>query len=147
MMPKMMKMFDLINDNVKEMRTNLSIIGKKEDLKRERLHEILIKQGRSKIQIFESMNHQSDLKALSLVNLIVEEQPRKSIEERMGVEALMAMVMNFDENHIEEYDKMVDVLEMECNILNTHESNWTWIEKIERLCLQNNLLMSPQILN
>ncbi|KAK4724127.1 hypothetical protein R3W88_026906 [Solanum pinnatisectum] len=62
------------------------------------------------------MKHQSDLKVVHVVNFIVNEQSEVPIKERLGVEALAVVIVNFDGEKIEEYDELVVVLDgVECS--------------------------------
>ncbi|XP_015161562.1 uncharacterized protein [Solanum tuberosum] len=54
-----------------------------------------------------SMKHESDLKSASVVNHIVKEESEVFIEDKSGVEALPAVIMNFDRDEIDEYDELV----------------------------------------
>uniref|UniRef100_M1DFB2 Integrase core domain containing protein n=1 Tax=Solanum tuberosum TaxID=4113 RepID=M1DFB2_SOLTU len=58
-----------------------------------------------------SMKQESDLKAVSMVNHIVEQDSEVSIEERLGVDILAAVIMNFDSDGIEDYDELVAALD------------------------------------
>jgi len=57
--------------------------------------------------ICRSMNHESDLKYVSVVNHKVEQESEVSIEERLGVDALAAVMMNFDSDGTDDYDEIV----------------------------------------
>ncbi|KAG5594679.1 hypothetical protein H5410_035911 [Solanum commersonii] len=54
-----------------------------------------------------SMKHESDLKSVSVVNYKVEKESKVSIEERLGVNALAAVMINFDSDGIDDYDDLV----------------------------------------
>ncbi|KAG5568878.1 hypothetical protein H5410_064106 [Solanum commersonii] len=58
-----------------------------------------------------SMKQESDLKLVSVVNHIVEQCSDVSIEERLGVDALAAVMMNFEGDGIEDYDELVAALD------------------------------------
>uniref|UniRef100_M1DKU7 Integrase core domain containing protein n=1 Tax=Solanum tuberosum TaxID=4113 RepID=M1DKU7_SOLTU len=51
-----------------------------------------------------SMKQESNLKSVSVVNYIVEQGSEVSIKERLGVDALSAVIMNFDVDGIDDYD-------------------------------------------
>ena len=57
------------------------------------------------------MKHSSELKALSMVTHIVESGSEVPIEERLGVDALAAVMMNFESEGIEDYDELVAALD------------------------------------
>ncbi|XP_049399807.1 uncharacterized protein LOC125863875 [Solanum stenotomum] len=57
-----------------------------------------------------SMKQESDLKSVSVVNHIVEGGCEVSIEERLGVDALAGVIMNFKGDGIEDYDELVAAL-------------------------------------
>ncbi|KAK4721218.1 hypothetical protein R3W88_011451 [Solanum pinnatisectum] len=55
--------------------------------------------------------HGSDLKLVSVVNHTVKQELEVSIEERFGIKALAAMIMNFDGDGIDKYDELVFALD------------------------------------
>ncbi|WMV29214.1 hypothetical protein MTR67_022599 [Solanum verrucosum] len=57
-----------------------------------------------------SMKPSSGLQVVSMIDLVDEEQSKVSIEERLSVQTLAAMIMNFDEEDIIEYEEMVGAL-------------------------------------
>lgn len=57
------------------------------------------------------MNHQSDLKVVSIVNFTFEEQSEVSIEKWLGFEALTDAITYINEEHIEEYGELVFALD------------------------------------
>lgn len=57
------------------------------------------------------MKQESNLKLVSVVNQIVEQGSDVSIEERLGVDALAAVMMNFEGDGIEDYDELVVALD------------------------------------
>ncbi|KAK4727138.1 hypothetical protein R3W88_032055 [Solanum pinnatisectum] len=61
--------------------------------------------------ICRSMKQERDLKSVSMVNHIVEQDSVVSIEERLGVDALTMVMMNFDGDCIKDYDKLVVALD------------------------------------
>uniref|UniRef100_M1DU10 Integrase core domain containing protein n=1 Tax=Solanum tuberosum TaxID=4113 RepID=M1DU10_SOLTU len=63
------------------------------------------------LNIYRSMKQESDLKMVSVVNHIVERGSEVSIKERLGVDALVAIIMHFDGDGIEDYDELVDALD------------------------------------
>uniref|UniRef100_M1DAZ4 Integrase core domain containing protein n=2 Tax=Solanum tuberosum TaxID=4113 RepID=M1DAZ4_SOLTU len=63
------------------------------------------------LNICRSMKQKSDLKLVSVVNHIVERGYEVSIEERLCVDALAAVMMNFDGDGIEDYDGLVVTLD------------------------------------
>lgn len=58
-----------------------------------------------------SMNHESYLVIIPMVNHIIEQEPKVSIGERLGIEALTIMMINFDSDGIDDYDELVDTHE------------------------------------
>ena len=56
------------------------------------------------------MKHQRDLKMMSVVNLNIEEKREVLVEDILGVGALATLFINFDRDHIEEYNDMVATL-------------------------------------
>lgn len=61
--------------------------------------------------ICQMMKHQSDVKVVSLMDLISEEQYDLPIEERLEVDELAAMIMNFDVELIGEYKELTNELD------------------------------------
>uniref|UniRef100_M1E034 Integrase core domain containing protein n=1 Tax=Solanum tuberosum TaxID=4113 RepID=M1E034_SOLTU len=61
--------------------------------------------------ICRSMKKGSDLKSISVVNHTEEHGSDVSIEERSGVDALSAVIMNFEGDGIEVYDELVAALD------------------------------------
>ena len=61
--------------------------------------------------IFRSMRKSGELQPVSAISYKVEESSEVQIEERLGVEALEAMIMNFDSDGIDEYDSLVVALD------------------------------------
>ncbi|XP_049370434.1 uncharacterized protein LOC125835359 [Solanum verrucosum] len=58
-----------------------------------------------------SIKHESDLISVSTVNHKVEQEFEVSIEERLGVDALAVVKMNFDSDGIDDYDELVVALD------------------------------------
>ncbi|XP_049383860.1 uncharacterized protein LOC125848070 [Solanum stenotomum] len=58
-----------------------------------------------------SMKEESDLKSVSMVNHIVEQGFDVSMEQRLGVDTLASVMMNFEGDGIEDYDKLVVTLD------------------------------------
>ncbi|XP_049414602.1 uncharacterized protein LOC125877313 [Solanum stenotomum] len=58
-----------------------------------------------------SMKQGSELQSVSVVNHIVEGGSEVPIEERLGVDALAVVMMNFESDGIEDYDELVIVLD------------------------------------
>ncbi|XP_015160534.1 uncharacterized protein [Solanum tuberosum] len=58
-----------------------------------------------------SMKHESDLKLVSMVNHIVEQESEVSIKERLGVDALAVVTINLDSDGIDDYDELVVALD------------------------------------
>ncbi|XP_049373432.1 uncharacterized protein LOC125838412 [Solanum verrucosum] len=61
--------------------------------------------------ICRSMKHESDHKSVSVVNHRVGQESEVSIEERLGVDALALVIMNFDSDGIDDYDELVAALD------------------------------------
>ncbi|KAK4724087.1 hypothetical protein R3W88_026866 [Solanum pinnatisectum] len=61
--------------------------------------------------ISRSMKQSSELKSVSMVTHIVESGSEVPIEERLGVDALAAVMMNFDGDGIEDYDELITALD------------------------------------
>ncbi|XP_049364329.1 uncharacterized protein LOC125829104 [Solanum verrucosum] len=61
--------------------------------------------------IYRFMKHESDLKLVSVVNHIVEQESEVSIKERLGVDAPAAVTINFDSDGIDDYDELVAALD------------------------------------
>ncbi|KAK4731214.1 hypothetical protein R3W88_024202 [Solanum pinnatisectum] len=61
--------------------------------------------------ICRSIKQESALKAVSVVNLIMQQDSEVSIEEKLGVDALAVVMMNFDSNKNEDYDELVAALD------------------------------------
>ena len=57
--------------------------------------------------IFRSMRQSGDLQSVSAISYNIGETSETQIEERLGVEALAAVIMNFDSDCIEEYESLV----------------------------------------
>ncbi|XP_049371952.1 uncharacterized protein LOC125836842 [Solanum verrucosum] len=58
-----------------------------------------------------SMKQESDLKTVSVVTHMVERGSKVSIEERLGVDTLAAVMINFEGDGIEDYDELVAALD------------------------------------
>ncbi|XP_049355216.1 uncharacterized protein LOC125819833 [Solanum verrucosum] len=58
-----------------------------------------------------SMKHESDLKSMFEVNHIAGQESEVSIEERLGVDVLATVMINFDSDGIDEYDELDVVLD------------------------------------
>uniref|UniRef100_M1DL13 Integrase core domain containing protein n=1 Tax=Solanum tuberosum TaxID=4113 RepID=M1DL13_SOLTU len=105
MIQKMMRKFDATDENVKDMRNDLSGIGQKVDA-----HAVLIKH--LELQITQlSMKQSSKLQSVSTITYRVESVSEVQVEERLGIEALAAVMMHFDSEGIEEYDELVATLD------------------------------------
>uniref|UniRef100_M1DCI6 Integrase core domain containing protein n=1 Tax=Solanum tuberosum TaxID=4113 RepID=M1DCI6_SOLTU len=61
--------------------------------------------------ICRSMKQSGELQTISTITYRVESWTEVQIEERLGVEALAAVMMNFDSDGIEEYDELVAALD------------------------------------
>ena len=61
--------------------------------------------------ICRSMRQSGELQSVSAISYNVGESSETQIEERLGVEALAAMIMNFDNDCIEEYESLVAALD------------------------------------
>ena len=61
--------------------------------------------------ICRSMRQSGELQSLSSISYRVEESSEVQIEECLGVEALAAVIMNFDSDGIEEYGSFVAALD------------------------------------
>ncbi|KAK4737236.1 hypothetical protein R3W88_000933 [Solanum pinnatisectum] len=61
--------------------------------------------------ICRSMKQESNLKAVYVVNHSVEQDSEVSIKTRLGIDALAAVMMNFDSDGIEDYDEIVAALD------------------------------------
>ncbi|XP_049406090.1 uncharacterized protein LOC125869677 [Solanum stenotomum] len=57
------------------------------------------------------MKYESDLKLVSVVNHVVGQESEVSIKEMLGVDALIVVMMNFDNDGIDEYDELVAPLD------------------------------------
>ncbi|XP_015167823.1 uncharacterized protein [Solanum tuberosum] len=64
------------------------------------------------LNISRSMKQSCELKSVSMVTHIVESGSKVSIEERLGVDTLATVMMNFDSDGIEDYDELVAALDM-----------------------------------
>ena len=60
--------------------------------------------------IFRSMRQSGELQSVSAISYNMGETSEAQIEERLGVEALVAVIMNFDRDCIEEYKSLVAAL-------------------------------------
>ncbi|KAK4729927.1 hypothetical protein R3W88_022915 [Solanum pinnatisectum] len=81
---------------------------------------VYMKKGQMKFQlnseevtfnIRRSMKQESDFKAVSVVNHIMERDADVSIEKRLGIDALAAVMMNFEGYGSEDYDELVATLD------------------------------------
>ena len=61
--------------------------------------------------ICRAMRQSGELQSVSAISYRVEESSEVQIEERLGVEALAAVIMNFDSDGIEEYGSLVATLD------------------------------------
>lgn len=61
-------------------------------------------------KICQSMQHPGDVKVVSVLHLPEEEKLDVPIKERLGIEALEAVIIKFVEEHITEYEVMVSAL-------------------------------------
>ena len=61
--------------------------------------------------IFRSMSQSGELQSVSIISYRVEKSSEVQIEERLGVEALAAVIMNFDSDSIEDYGSLVAALD------------------------------------
>lgn len=57
------------------------------------------------------MKLENDLKLVFVVNHIVERGPDMTIEERLGIDSLAAVMINFEGDDIEDYDELVTALD------------------------------------
>ena len=57
------------------------------------------------------MRQSGELQSVSAISYKVGESSETQIEERLGVEALTAVIMNFDNDCIEEYESLVAALD------------------------------------
>ena len=55
--------------------------------------------------------YRSMIQTVSAISYEVESVSKVQIEERLGVDAIAMVIMNFDSDDIEEYDSLVDALE------------------------------------
>ena len=75
--------------------------------------------------ICRSMRKSGDLQSVTAIFFNVESSFEVQIEERLGVEALAAVIMNFESDCIEEYGSLVaHLIEV---IFNSNQRNWIWI--------------------
>ena len=56
------------------------------------------------------MRQSGDIQSVSAISYMVENPSEVQIEERLDVEALVAVIMNFNNDHIEEYESLVAAL-------------------------------------
>ncbi|XP_015158484.1 uncharacterized protein [Solanum tuberosum] len=75
-----------------------------------RADEVPIENKEVTFNICRSMKKESDLKSVLVVNHIVERGFEVSIEERLGVDALATVMINFEGDGIEDYDELVATL-------------------------------------
>ena len=61
--------------------------------------------------ICRSMRQSGELQSVSAISYNMGETSETQIEERLGVEALAAVIMNFDSDCIEEYESLVAALD------------------------------------
>ena len=61
--------------------------------------------------ICRSMRHSGKLQSVSVISYKVEETSEVQIKERLGVEALAEVIMNFDSDGIDEYESLVAALD------------------------------------
>ena len=62
--------------------------------------------------ICRSTRQSGELQSLYAISYNIGETSETQIEERLGVEALAAVIMNFDSDCIEEYESLVEVTEV-----------------------------------
>ena len=62
------------------------------------------------LYICRSMRQRGELQSVSAISYNMGETSETQIEERLGVEALAAVIMNFDNDCIEEYESLVTAL-------------------------------------
>ena len=62
-------------------------------------------------KICRSMKHSGEIQMVSVISYRVESTSEVQIEERLGVEALVAVIMNFESDGIEEYGSLVVALD------------------------------------
>ena len=58
-----------------------------------------------------SMRKSGEIQSVSSISYSVEKSSKVQIEERLGVEILAALIMNFDSDSIEEYGSLVVALD------------------------------------
>uniref|UniRef100_M1B5N4 Integrase core domain containing protein n=1 Tax=Solanum tuberosum TaxID=4113 RepID=M1B5N4_SOLTU len=88
------------------MSSNVEVVVEKDDDEIEVTGE-----SKNAIEKNEEGKYRSNLKSVSVVNHIEKRGSDVSIEERLGVDALAAVMMNFDGDGIEHYDELVAVLD------------------------------------
>ena len=62
-------------------------------------------------KICRSIRQSGELQSVSVISYNIGETSKTQIEERLGVEALAALIMNFDSDCIEEYESLVAALD------------------------------------
>ena len=63
------------------------------------------------INICRSMRQSGELQSVSAISYRVEESSEVQIEEHLGVDALAAVIMNFDSDGIYEYESLVAIFD------------------------------------
>ena len=63
------------------------------------------------LNIYRSMRQSGEIQSVSAISYRVEKSSEVQIEERLGVEALAAVIMNFDSYSIEQYGSLVAALD------------------------------------
>ncbi|XP_069150303.1 uncharacterized protein [Solanum lycopersicum] len=94
-----------------------------------------------------SMRGSGELQSVSSISYRVEESYELQIEEHLGVEALAAVIMNFDSDGIEEYGSFVEALDRDLNVHQV-ESLVKELKKFKRAIgwtIVNNIVIPPGI--
>lgn len=60
--------------------------------------------------ICQSMKETNDMRVILIINIVDEDELVNPIKDRLGVEALAAVIMNFNSDNIDKYDEMASAL-------------------------------------
>lgn len=69
------------------------------------------------------------MRVVYIIDTVDDNKLTMPIEERLGVEALVVVIMNFDSDSIKKYDEILSAFVVEVLIL-ARQRSWIWILRI-----------------
>uniref|UniRef100_M1DIZ9 Integrase core domain containing protein n=1 Tax=Solanum tuberosum TaxID=4113 RepID=M1DIZ9_SOLTU len=136
-MQKMMKRFDLIDENVKEMQNNLSEALEQMPGYAKFMKDLVTKKRDVSFEDDDRLQHCSAIATRSLLQKKEDPGSDVSIEEWLGIDAPAAVMMNFEVDGIEDYDELVAALDRKkvcAEVYGPHRRSWVNPRTVNVVC-------------